>query len=119
VTIARRAASPIEVAARLWPPPDPGNYMKREIVSRLLEMAVALNRAVGLRSRLDGLVFPQLDKLWTQPTKLEAVLTLLQLELRNAERSVASSLYLLSEARNENDIRNLDERSRERQEEET
>ncbi len=103
-----------EIAARLFPGPDPVDFAKREAIRHLAKLDRALNHAIELRGSAYGLVFPELARLWIQPTKLEILVSLLQAELATAVAEAARVLDLLASARVENDLRNCDERAIER-----
>jgi hypothetical protein len=108
--------SPAAVAARLWPEPDPINFAKRQAIAYLIRLDCALNSANELRAGADELVFPEISRLWIQPTRLEILLSLLHAELRAAARHAGDVLDLLKAARTENDVRNCEERLLERHE---
>ncbi len=108
-------ASPLDVAARLWPGPDPVNYAKRQAIAHLVKLDRALKTATELRASADELIFPEISKLWIHPTRLEILLSLLQVELEAAARQVAGAVDVLHAARRENDIRNCEERLLERE----
>jgi hypothetical protein len=115
-TKTKTTESAIERVARRWPPPDPVNRMKRDAFRHLLNIDTALNRARPLRTAAARITLVEIDRLWVRPSKLEGLLTSLHAELKAAAEHAAEALYLLSEARFENDLRNLEERSRERTE---
>jgi hypothetical protein len=105
-----------EVAARLWPPPDPVNFAKREAIRYLALLDRALRNVVDLRSGADELIFPELTRLWIHPSRMEILLGLLRAELQAADRLVGNVLDLLLAARGENFRREGDERLLERRE---
>jgi len=111
------AASPStqEVAERLWPPPDPVNYAKREAVARLDKSDCAIRKALELREAADAVLFDDLSRLWIHPTRVEILLGSELAQLRAAASGVQDALDLLASARSENERRFYDERIRERQ----
>lgn len=109
-----RMAALVEVAARLWPGPDPVDFLKREAIRHLAELDRALNQAIELRTSADELVFPELSRLWIHPTRLEALLSLLQAGLAAAAGHTTKVLDLLVSARAEADLRTCEERLLER-----
>ena len=105
-----------EIAARLWPPPDPVNYCRREAIGRIAALDRALKAAMELRARAGRLIFGDLSRLWIKETDTETLLRPMLSELQTAVRELDNALGLLSAARTENSIRFCDERLLERQE---
>ncbi len=103
-----------EIAARLWPPPDPVNHCRREAVARIVALDRRLKVAIDLRARVDPIFFEDLSRLWIHPTRSELRLGLLLSELRAAVQVLEEAVGLLASARSENSLRFYDERLRER-----
>jgi len=103
-----------EVAARLWPPPDPVNHCRREAVSLIAALDRKLRVAIDLRARVDPIFFEDLSRLWIYPTRSELRLGLLLSELRAAVKALEEAIGFLAAARTENSLRFYDERLRER-----
>jgi hypothetical protein len=111
-----KGATAAEVAARLWPPPDPVNFCRREAIGRISAFDRKLKVAVDLRSRIDPIIFEDISRLWIHPTRTELRLVLLLSELRAALGFLQDATDLLSSARTENSLRFYDERLLEREE---
>lgn len=107
-------ATASEIAARLWPPPDPVNYCKREAVARLEAFDRAIIKAFDLRETAQPIIFEDLGRLHVRPTRTELLLELELMELQRAARRLSDALDLLKSARMENELRFFDERLRER-----
>lgn len=105
-----------EIAFRLWPGPDPVDFMKREAVSRLVLSEATIDRALSSRKMAAAILFEDLGRLHIRGTRTEEILAIVVSELRRAAGLVAEALEFLEAARLENDIRNLDKRVREREE---
>ncbi len=104
-----------EIAARLWPPPDPVNYCRRETIRHLADFDRKLKIAIHLRARIDPILFEDLTRLWISPNTSEKRLVLLLSELRAAVGLLKEVTDLLATARLENSIRFYDERLLERE----
>jgi hypothetical protein len=114
VTAKHTAAA--EIAARLWPPPDPVNYCRREAIAHLERSDEALRGAVRLRTSADPIIWSGLVRLHIHETEAERVLGLYRGKLRHAEREITEALDFLAAARSENELRFYDEHIREREE---
>lgn len=102
------------IAAKLWPPPDPVAYCKREAIARLDASDRAIRKALDLRETAQPIVFEDLGRLWIHPTRSEVLIALELAELKAAVELLAGALDLLTAARTENELRSYDERLRER-----
>jgi hypothetical protein len=118
-TKAKPTASAGEVAERLWPGPDPMNFARREAIARLGAADRRLRNALELRETAEPILFSDLERLHVRVTRAEVLVALEHLELTEAAREVEAALDLLAAARHENDLRILEERSRERLERRT
>ena len=99
-----------EIAARLWPGPDPRDFCKREAVASLVAFDEAIEVVLGLRARAYSRLFEDLGRLWIRPTPSEDRLRELRQELCRALNSVTDAIDRLDAARVENEIRLIDER---------
>lgn len=115
-TVAANRSTAYDVAARLWPPPDPVNYLRREAVARLGAADRRLRHALDLRGAADPILFADLDRLHIRTTRAEVLLALEHSELIAAAAELSAALGLLHEARTENDIRTLEDSIAERKE---
>jgi hypothetical protein len=118
-TKAKPTENAVEIVARLWPPPDPVNYARREAIARLGAADRRLRNALELRQTAEPILFSDLERLHVRVTRAEVLVALQHLELTQAAREVEAALDLLAAARQENDLRTLEERRQERLERRT
>jgi hypothetical protein len=101
-----------ELAARLWPPPDPINFCKRRAVESLSAADLDMRQAVGLRTKAGGVFFSNLASLWIHDTHAERLLVLSRARLLDAARHIGDVLDDFRSARLETLNRLADERLR-------
>lgn len=97
--------SAVEIAAELWPGPDPVDFCKRETIARLLAFDGRLERIRGLRARAFRSLFPELGRLWIHAGDCERALQDLAAELELAAKSVHEAVEFMTSARLENELR--------------
>lgn len=105
-----------EIAARLWPPPDPVNHCKRETVRHLAALELAIQTVTAVFARARKTSFQDLGALWIKETRTEEQLALARTELQAALREMDGALAFMAAGRMENELRFYDERLLEREE---
>jgi hypothetical protein len=105
-----------QIAAKLFPGPDPNDFARREAIAKLLAIGRGMETARRLLRQLGRTVWFDLVKLWVNETAAEASLARIERVCRQAANDSQYARELLKWTRIENDLRRLDELALERAE---
>lgn len=98
-----------QIAANLFPGPDPNDFARREAIAKLLAIGRGMETARRLLGQLGRTVWFDLVRLWVNETAAEASLARIEQVCRQAANDSQQARELLKWTRIENDIRRLDE----------
>jgi hypothetical protein len=105
---------PEEVLERVFPGPAPVSFRMRRAVQEIIRASEAAEMGVSLLAAVQENLWTDLGRLWTRETRTERRILLASENFRRAHRSCWDAADDLREARNENDLLQLAERSLER-----